>query len=209
MINLYYFHDPMCSWCYAFDRTLKHIESNLPSSISLIKILGGLAPDSIEPMPESLKSIIQANWRKIEQTVPHIQFNYDFWDKNQPIRSTYPSCRAVLAAKKQSPVFENKMILQIQTSYYKNAENPSLDVTLYNCAKQIGLNGELFRSDLSSQEIDNELRQQIEFARELGVTSYPSLGMEINNQFFQIKIDYNNEQRMLNQIIKFTTLRRK
>ena len=208
MMNIYYFHDPMCSWCYAFDRVLKHIESDLPESIVLIKILGGLAPDSTEPMPESLRSIIQANWRKIERTIPHIQFNYEFWEKNKPIRSTYPSCRAVLAAKKQKLVFENKMIQQIQTEYYKNAENPALNITLYNCAKQIGLNSELFRKNFTSQAIDDELHQQIEFTRELGVTSYPSLSLEINKQVLPIKIDYNDEQCMLNQIIQLTTLRR-
>ncbi len=159
-------------------------------------------------MPESLRSIIQANWRKIERTIPHIQFNYEFWEKNKPIRSTYPSCRAVLAAKKQKLVFENKMIQQIQTEYYKNAENPALNITLYNCAKQIGLNSELFRKNFTSQAIDDELHQQIEFTRELGVTSYPSLSLEINKQVLPIKIDYNDEQCMLNQIIQLTTLRR-
>jgi len=83
MATLYYIYDPMCSWCYAFDPILKQIESNLPVGIGLVKIVGGLAPDSSDPMQNSLAVMIQNNWKKIEQTVPHIQFNFDFWKKTR------------------------------------------------------------------------------------------------------------------------------
>jgi len=202
MANLYYIHDPMCSWCYAFDSTLKKIESNLPKSINLVKIVGGLAPDSMQPMPESLAMIIQANWKKIEQTVDHIQFNFNFWKTNQAIRSTYPSCRAVLAAKNQSDNFEDKMIAQIQWAYYQNAENPALDTVLIHCAKQIGLDKHVFISDYKSEEINNQLRVQLQFCKDLGISSYPSLCLEIGEQICLLKIDYNNANYIIQQILK-------
>jgi len=202
MAHLYYIHDPMCSWCYAFDSVLKQIESNLPQSVSLIKIAGGLAADSMEPMPKPLASMIQTNWKKIEQTVPHIQFNFDFWHLNQAIRSTYPSCRAVLSAKQQSPHFENKMIAQIQWAYYQNAENPSLDRTLINCATRIGLDNKSFMADYNSKLINDKLQQQIQFSRQLGVSTYPSLVLEIDNQISRISIDYNDADAVINQILR-------
>ena len=200
---LYYFHDPMCSWCYAFNKVLTEIESLLPDSIRLTKIIGGLAADSDIPMPAHLINTIQSNWHQIEKTVPHVQFNFEFWSNNQPFRSTYPSCRAVLAAKKQSPVFENKMIQQIQWAYYKNAENPSLNETLILCAERIGLSVELFKNDFTSQEIELALQKDIKFARSLAVSSYPSLRLDIDNQIIAINIDYNNAQNMLKQIRQF------
>jgi len=190
----------MCSWCYAFDTVLTELESLLPDSIRLKKIIGGLAADSDTPMPAHLINTIQSAWQKIEKTVPHVQFNFEFWSKNQPFRSTYPSCRAVLAAKKQSPVFENKMIQQIQFVYYKNAKNPSLNETLIQCAQRIGLNVELFKNDFTSQEIELTLQKDIQFARSLAVSSYPSLRLDIDNQIVTINIDYINAQSMLKQI---------
>lgn len=209
MAILYYIHDPMCSWCYAFDKVLRQLETNLPQSIKLEKIVGGLAADSTTPMPESLAKMIQANWHKIEQTVPHVQFNFDFWTNNQPIRSTYPSCRAVLAAKKQSVDFENKMIHQIQWAYYQNAENPSLDTTLINCAKQIDLDEQLFTSDYKSQAINDQLLQQINFVNSLGISTYPSLCLEVGGHFFILNIDYidaNNVIKQIDQAIKVDKL---
>lgn len=200
MTTLYYIHDPMCSWCYAFNSVLKQIESDLPDTITLTKLVGGLAPDSMEPMPESLTMMIQDNWKKIEKTVPHIQFNFDFWTANQAIRSTYPSCRAVLAAKKQSANAEDKMIAQIQWAYYKNAKNPSLDETLIQCAKQIGLDESLFISDYKSELINQQMLEQISLARRLGVSSYPSLCLKTETQVFNLTIDYNRADIMMEQI---------
>ena len=200
MTTLYYIHDPMCSWCYAFNSVLKQIESDLPDTITLTKLVGGLAPDSMEPMPESLTMMIQDNWKKIEKTVPHIQFNFDFWTANQAIRSTYPSCRAVLAAKKQSANAEDKMIAQIQWAYYKNAKNPSLDETLIQCAKQIGLDEPLFISDYKSELINQQMLEQISLARRLGVSSYPSLCLKTETQVFNLTIDYNRADIMMEQI---------
>lgn len=204
MLNLYYIHDPMCSWCYAFNSVLKTLESELPDSICLTKIVGGLAPDSTEPMPASLSQTIQKTWQQIEKTVPQIQFNYEFWSKNQPIRSTYPSCRAVLAAKRQSLIYQDKMIQQIQWAYYKNAENPSLDTTLINCARKIGLEMDLFIKDYNSQSINSELQTEIQFSRNLGVSSYPTLSLEINKQVLPIQIDYNNAGKILEQISQYS-----
>ena len=68
-------------------------------SIEVVYLLGGLAPDSDLPMPEQMKLTIAGYWQTIQDRVLGTQFNYDFWTKCQPRRSTYPSCRAVLAAK--------------------------------------------------------------------------------------------------------------
>jgi len=194
----------MCSWCYAFDTVLTEIESLLPDSISLTKVIGGLAADSDTPMPAYLINTIQSAWQQIEKTVPQVQFNFEFWSKNQPFRSTYPACRAVLAAKKQSSDFENKMIQQIQWAYYKNAENPSLNETLILCAERIGLDVELFKIDFTSQEIELALQKDIQFSRSLAVSSYPSLRLDIGNQIVAINIDYNSAQNVLKQIQHYT-----
>jgi putative protein-disulfide isomerase len=53
--TLYYFHDPMCSWCYGFKTTLQKLKTALPKDLEFIPVLGGLAPDSTQPMNEDTK----------------------------------------------------------------------------------------------------------------------------------------------------------
>ena len=190
----------MCSWCYAFSQSWATLLKALPRNIEIVYLVGGLAPDTTEPMPLATQKMVQQAWQRIEQTVPSIHFNWDFWSNNTPIRSTYPACRAVLAAKKQRTEAEVEMIRAIQTAYYQQAKNPSLAETLHACAHEIGLDVNTFIKDLKSSAIENELQQQIQQARSMDVYSYPSLRLVNNNTAFPIAIDYLNHQAMLNAI---------
>ena len=200
VITLFYVHDPMCSWCYAFDSSLTALQKELPDFIRIKKIIGGLAPDTTQPMPVELQKNIQQTWRRIEQTVPNMLFNYDFWIINRPVRSTYPACRAILAARQQGADFEDKMIGAIQTAYYQKAKNPSLPSTLLQCALEVGLAVDKFANDLTSDEIEEELQNEIGTARSLSVISYPSLLLEHDGRLFPVSVDYLDHETMIREI---------
>ena len=57
--RLYYLHDPMCSWCWGYRFVWDKLQQNLPTSIVVEYVAGGLAPDSDEPMPISQQRMIQ------------------------------------------------------------------------------------------------------------------------------------------------------
>ncbi len=198
--TLYYIHDPMCSWCYAFNASLNALRKHLPPNIQMKYLLGGLAPDSSVPMSVDLQQTIQQNWHRIEQTVPNIRFNFNFWSLNTPYRSTYPACRAVLAARKQCPEFENLMIHEIQTAYYQQAKNPSLQKTLCECAVSTGLNPNEFTKDLNSLEIQYHLLDEIRHAQRLAATSFPSLRFIHQQRVFSIPVNYQNHLGMIEEI---------
>lgn len=198
--RIFYIHDPMCSWCYAFAQSWVALQRDLPNTIVVVYLVGGLAPDTMQPMPPETQQMVQQAWRRIEQTVPGVSFNWEFWFRNTPIRSTYPACRAVLAAKKQNASLENEMIRAIQSAYYQHAKNPSLPHTLQECARTIGLDEETFNRDLDSAEIAQQLQHDIQTARRMGVHAYPSLRLEHNDTIFPIAVDYLNHRRMLDEI---------
>ena len=200
MSRLFYIHDPMCSWCYAFWRSWDALLQDMPGSIEVVYLLGGLAPDATEPMPIAMQKTIQQAWQRIEQTVPGVRFNWEFWSRNTPIRSTYPACRTVLAARTQRAEYDQEMVQAIQMAYYQRAKNPSLPETLLECANEIGLDVKIFVEDLVSAEIAKELQQEIQQARNMGVNSYPSLRLMRDNAVVPISIDYRNHQTMLDEI---------
>ena len=199
--TLYYIHDPMCSWCWAFKPTWHKVLKELPSRIKIYYLLGGLAPDSDLPMPLETQKYVQDNWVKIQKNVPGTEFNYDFWTLNEPRRSTYISCRAVIAAKKQHPDFEVLMTERIQKAYYLNALNPSNKDTLINIAQDIGLNEDLFKEDLKSSEVNDLLLDQIHTTKTMPISGFPSLVLVKENNLERINIDYLNSNYIINQII--------
>jgi len=190
----------MCSWCYGFKPVLERLKNQLKDNIQIKYCLGGLAEDTEITMPESMQASIQSNWKRIEETIPGITFNYKFWEVCTPKRSTYSSCRAVIAAKKQHQDYEHKMIDAIQQAYYVEARNPSEYNVLYQLANETGLNQHLFISDIHSNEVNNTLMNQILFSREMGAESLPSLFVFSNNKIYPIVVDYNHADIMVDHV---------
>ena len=197
--RLYYIHDPMCSWCWGFRNTWLAIRQQLPESVQLTTLVGGLAPDSAEPMPDSMQQYLQSAWKKIQQTIPGTKFNFDFWTQNTPRRSTYPACRAVVAAKKLAQK-EQEMTFGIQQAYYLQAKNPSDLDTLIGVASEIGLDPQAFTDLMNSSEIHDLFEDELQQCRDLGINSFPSLALQIEGQLHGIAIDYNSADATLSQI---------
>ena len=199
--TLYYVHDPMCSWCWAFRPVWQQIRERLPEDVEPRRLLGGLAPDSDQPMAAEMRRFLQQTWRTIQQRVPGTEFNFDFWSHCRPRRSTYPACRAVLAARWQDPAFEEPMILAIQHAYYLQARNPSDDETLISLAEQIGLDPSRFADALRSPALQQALDQEILRGRQMGAQGFPSLllcGDEGDCR--TLSYDYNDPRLLLEQL---------
>jgi putative protein-disulfide isomerase len=151
-------------------------------------------------MPMEMQQALQQTWRRIETTVPGVRFNFDFWTATTPIRSTYPACRALLAARQQGPDCETRLLRAIQSAYYQQARNPSLLDTLEQCAAETGLDTVAFGRALRSPAIEQALQHDIQTSRGMGVTAYPSLRLLHEGQQSAITVDYSTHQTMLEQI---------
>ena len=198
--SLIYVHDPMCSWCFGFSKTLQTLLNELPAGINVKRLLGGLAPDSSKPMSEATRNMVRQNWQHIEQAIPGVLFNYDFWDNCEPRRATFPACRAVIAARQQGEAFDDLMTQKIQQAYYQQARNPSDNSTLIELAAEIGLDQQAFSDDLSSNETQQSLLEEISQSRSLGVNGFPSLVLECNGRYELIQTNYTKADSMLSQI---------
>ena len=190
----------MCSWCWGFSKTWSAIKSSLSDEISIQYVMGGLAPDSNEPMTDEMRDYIQTMWRKIERSVPGTKFNYDFWTNCSPRRSTYLACRAVIAIRKQNPSLEERMINLIQHAYYIDAKNPSDDSTLIDLASKLDIDLEQFKRILNNNKTQSLLLEDISIAKQLDAQGLPSLFYKDSNEIKPLEIDYNNPRIILDQI---------
>lgn len=197
---LYYVHDPMCSWCWGFEATREKLFAALDSRIQIRRLVGGLAPDSEQPMPEPMRNMLQQTWQRIALTIPGTRFNFEFWEKCQPRRSTYPANRAVIAARAQGEAFDPLMTARIQRAYYLEARNPSDNSTLVDLAADIGLEREHFAQALVAPVTQQLLISEIQHSRALGIDSFPSLAVEKSGRLHHIGLSYTDPQAMLSQI---------
>jgi putative protein-disulfide isomerase len=189
---LYYVADPMCSWCWGFHPVLEAVAGALPSDVPIRYVMGGLARDTDEPMPEEMRAHIQEQWRRVAERTG-ATFNWGFWTRCAPRRATYPACRAVLAAAAQQPGAGPAMFHAIQRAYYVEARNPSDPATLIALAGAQGLDADRFSKDLVSPEIDRRLHEDFALRRSLHADKFPTLILEHNED--QVWLAYGYEDR--------------
>ena len=197
MATLYYYHDPMCSWCWGYRPVADQLFASLPAGVRLVNVLGGLAPDSDEPMPEELLQAIPGYWKNIEELLG-TEFNYDFWTECEPRRSTYPACRAVIAAALQER--EGAMTDAIQRAYYLRAMNPSNLSTLETLATELELDTDQFATDIRSPRVEAELQRQVQFSRQSPIRGFPSLVLEQDGELIPVQQDYRSARVSLDHL---------
>jgi len=190
----------MCSWCWGFRPVWNQVQTALKGKVHIQYVLGGLAPDTQQPMPEDMQNTIKQTWQTIQQEIPGTQFNYDFWSKCQPRRSTYPACCAVIAAGLQGENYANLMLLAIQQAYYLQAKNPSDKAVLIQLSADIGLDEKQFETDLLSEKCEKLLNEQLQLTRRLDVTGFPSLVLTYNESNTLILINYTNSETIVSNI---------
>jgi putative protein-disulfide isomerase len=198
--TLFYVHDPMCSWCWGFEPTRAQLFAELEGRVPVQRLVGGLAADSDAPMADAMRAGLQQTWQRIQQTIPCTEFNFDFWTECAPRRSTYPSNRAVIAARMQDPKFDSIMTGRIQRAYYLEARNPSDNETLIELARDIELDVERFSADLTDEATHQKLLAEIQSTRSLGLDSFPSLAVVNAGNLSYVGLNYTDMGAMLRQV---------
>lgn len=195
-LKFFYIMDPMCSWCYGFSGELEQIIPQLPDGAKFYTVMGGLAPDSDEPMAPEMVTYLKSAWAAVAERTG-AEFNFDFFTACAPQRSTYPACRAVIAAGMQGANHVPEMIAAIQRAYYQQARNPSDEATLVELAGEIGLDAARFAGDLHSPQVEQLLNADFNFRNRLGVQGFPALVLQKDQEFYGLSIGYATAEAVL------------
>ena len=197
---LYYFHDPMCSWCWGFRPVWLQVKAAVADQVDIRYVLGGLAPDTDKHMPASVQAHLQQTWHRIQNDIPGTQFNFDFWAQCSPRRSTYPSCRTIIATRMQAPDREPDMLYAIQRAYYLQARNPSDIDVLTQLACEQGLDTDRFSTDIRSAQCQQLFDDELSLCHHFNVESFPTLLLSNGENDAVITLDYKQPVQMIESI---------
>ncbi|MEM7518572.1 MAG: DsbA family protein, partial [Planctomycetota bacterium] len=117
---------------------------------------------------------VQEAWRQVEGATG-APFNHEFWTTCAPRRSTYPACRAAIAAERLSPGSLPGMFEAIQRAYYLEARNPSDLEVLISCAESLDLEPASFARELASAKTQQTFEEHLARRERLGAEGFPSL----------------------------------
>ena len=171
--KLYYFADPMCSWCYGFGPVLSQFvasHANLPLSI----VMGGLRPYTKEPVADKQKSDIRGHWRHVEEA-SGLPFNDALLMKPEFIYDTEPACRAIVTARETAHANVPGYLQAVQAAFYRDARDVTDANVLADIAGEQGMERASFLAALNFAEMRDAVRGDFALTQSVGIRGFPAL----------------------------------
>jgi len=173
-MKLYYFTDPMCSWCYGFSPVMKKLKKNYPN-IDLQIISGGFAPGSKQKVTKEYKNFLEYHWRNVNlrsgQYFDHsMKFVSDSFQYD-----TEPSSRALVVVQRFLPEKDFEFLSLMQKAFYVEGKDITNDEVLAELAQEIGVEKDIFLESFHSEEMKLKTAQGFQFSKQLGVQGFPTL----------------------------------
>lgn len=173
-MKMFYFTDPMCSWCYGFSPAVKKLKENYPE-IDLQIISGGFSPYSQQVVDQEYKDFLAFHWRNVNQR------SGQFFDHSMKFISdsfrydTEPSSRALGVVQGLLPKQDLDYLSLMQKAFYVDGKDITDDTVLATLAEELGIEKNSFLERFHSEEMKQKTNQGFQFSRQLGVQGFPTL----------------------------------
>ena len=177
---LWYFADPMCSWCWGFSPVIETLRETYRDRLKIALVLGGLRHETA-PMTAAGREEILHHWHEVhartgqpfrfEQALPQ-GFVYD----------TEPACRAVAVIGGIDPALTFPLFKAIQHAFYAEGRDVTQPDVLADLAAELGVDLQAFDSDAARAKTQAHFKQ----ARQAGVRGFPALILQRDAQLHAI-----------------------
>jgi len=171
--KLYYFADPMCSWCYGFGPALTQFIAN-HADLPLSVVMGGLRAYNTEPASDQQKADIRGHWRHVEEA-SGLPFNDALLMKPGFIYDTEPACRAVVTAREAGHADAFGFMKAVQAAFYRDARDVTQAEVLADIAGEQGMVRAAFLAEFNSAEMRDAVRGDFALTQSVGIRGFPAL----------------------------------
>ncbi|WP_293313783.1 DsbA family protein [Pedobacter sp. UBA5917] len=173
-MKMFYFTDPMCSWCYGFSPVVKKLKENYPG-IDLEIISGGFSPGSKQVVDNEYRAFLEYHWHNVHaRSGQYFDHSMKFVSENF-CYDTEPSSRALTVAQQLLPGQEFELLSLMQKSFYAEGKDITDGLVLATLAEEMGIEKNTFLESFKSEEMKLKTQQGFQFSRQLGVQGFPTL----------------------------------
>jgi putative protein-disulfide isomerase len=175
--KLYYFADPMCSWCYGFGPAISAFAA-LHADLPVELVMGGLRPYTREPAADKQKAEIRDHWRHVEKA-SGLPFDDAMLMKPGFIYDTEPACRAVVVVRDGKFAASSEHVLAymkaVQTAFYRDARDVTNAEVLADIAGECAVDRAAFLQAFNSDEMREAVSNDFAMTQSIGIRGFPAL----------------------------------
>ncbi|HNL54358.1 MAG TPA: DsbA family protein [Turneriella sp.] len=188
--RLYYFADPMCSWCYGFAPVFDKLRAAYANELDIRLVMGGLRPGQLaEPMTPARARLMRQHWREVAKMTGQ-PFEDDILKREDFLYDTEPAAKAVVVMELIHPEAAYAYYHAIQAEFYRGKADITDAEVLAEIAAQHGADKAQFLEVFASDTAHKETWGQFTFSASLGVKGFPALVLEEDNQFMLLMRGY-------------------
>lgn len=179
-VQILYFTDPFCSWCWATEPGLFRLRELYGDQIEIRHIMGGLVKDMAEFLDSAngIASTAQVapHWRIVGERSGQPVDERVMTDIIDPHWSTWPACIAVKAAEMQGEATGARYLRRLRRAAFTERLNVSERPVYLRLAEDVpGLDVVRLVADLESDAPRQAFQADMQLGREYGASGFPTL----------------------------------
>ncbi len=198
---MWYFADPMCSWCWGFAPVLREIKKNYGEHIPIALLLGGLRPYTTQPLKAEQRDEILHHWQNVNQLTGQ-DFNFDGAMPDGFIYNTEPPSRAVITIGHLKPGSILAYLESIHRAFYVGQRDVTDTEVLTELASEQNVEEQSFRAYFESDDANLQVRLHFERTRHAGVRGFPTLVLQYGDGFQVLTSGYQSYSELSSKIDK-------
>jgi putative protein-disulfide isomerase len=190
MVNVHYFFDPMCGWCYGTTSLISQL--NQMAGINLLLHPGGMLQDT--PISVDFRQHILSSDKHIEEQTGQV-FGEDYLRKvisgESLILDSYITAQAIIAAEYlgYSAVDMLEIIQQAHYQFGLPVYQPKI---LSELAGQLNIETQAWSAAM--EKVKDKVETEIQFTRnmmqQLGLGGFPSMAIETNGEWRSVMVSH-------------------
>lgn len=171
---LWYFADPMCSWCWGFSPVIEAIRAQYRDRMKIALMLGGLRPGITTPMPQNECDEILHHWHEVQARSGQI-FSFDGAPTSGFVYNTEPASRAVITVGAIDAAATFPYFKSLQTAFYVEARDVTRAEVLADLAQHYDIAKDVFLACFESDTMRKKIQQHFISTRQAEVRGFPTL----------------------------------
>lgn len=182
---LWYFADPMCSWCWGFSPVIETLRDEYRDRLKIALVLGGLRPGETTPMTASGREDILHHWRQVHERTGQ-PFRFDNALPDGFVYDTEPASRAVVTVGGIDPALIFPLFKAIQNAFYAEGRDVTQAGVLADLAAELGADKDAFLQAFASDAARARTQAHFRQARQAGVRGFPALILQQDTQLHSV-----------------------
>jgi len=174
---LWYFSDPMCSWCWGFAPVISAIKEAYADQFKVALLLGGLRPGTTEPMTAALREEILHHWHEVQRRTGQ-SFSFENALPAGFVYDTEPASRAVVTVAGINPEETFPYFQSVQAAFYAHGQDVTQTQTLAALAETHHIATAQFLERFHSGDMKEKTRMHFQQTQQAGIRGFPTVALQ-------------------------------